>query len=667
MFQKKRDQSIHYRDRRRLLILSCFIFAVFSFLVIQFYKIQITDGEKWAKHANAQHQLYVVEPFKRGVFYSNVHIKEGHPDIPQPLVIDVSKFHLYIDPMMIPTPFRQEIYENLTEHFDLNEKKLSKMRIQFDKESRSRKLKMWIDHEIKSEIMTWWLPYAKKRKIPSNAVYFLQEFHRQYPFGSLLGPVLHTVRETRDEQTYQGIPTGGLELYFNEYLKGKEGMRLLLRSPLRPLDTGQMISHPEHGADIYLTINHYLQAIAEEEIAKAVQQTNATSGWAVMMDPNTGEILALAQYPSFSPSHYREYYNDPNLVEWTQVKSVTDCFEPGSTMKPISAAIALHANELVMSQGKRPIFSPHEKVYVGNGQLPGRSNPMKDVGSYTYLNLNLAVQKSSNIYFAKLIQRVVDNLGEEWYRDQLHTIFGFGGNTGIELPSESHGFLPQPGKDYASGRPEWSTPTPYSLAIGYNMLSTTMQVLKAYAVIANGGYQVSPTLLRKIVKGGEVILDNTKNFEHQERVLSPEICDAVTRALKFVTKVGGSGSRADIHGFTEAGKTSTSEKIVNGAYSKQVHFSSFVGFAPARGARFVLFIGIDEPEFLYIPGIGKSHYGGRCAAPVFKTIMERSLRYLGIEPDDPYGYPKGDPRTDATHADYTAEIAELKELYNKWN
>ncbi len=667
MFQKNRYQSIHYKDRRRLLVLSFFIFALFSCLVIQFYKIQIIDGEKWAKHANAQHQLYVVEPFTRGVFYSNVHIKEGHPDIPQPLVMDVPKFHLYIDPMMIPVSFRQEIYENLNGYLDLTEEELSKMRMQFDRDSRSRLLKMWIDHETKNAIMTWWLPYAKKRKIPSNAVYFLKEFHRKYPFGSLLGAVLHTLRETRDVETHQRIPTGGLELYFDEYLKGKDGMRLLLRSPRRPLETGQVISHPEHGADIYLTINHYLQAIAEEEITKAVQQASATSGWAVMMDSNTGEVLALAQYPSFFPSHYREYYNDPNLVEWTQVKSVTDCFEPGSTIKPISAAIALHANDCVMSQGKPPIFSPHEKVYVGNGHFPGRSHPMKDVGSYKYLNLNLAMQKSSNIYFSKLIQRVVDHLGAEWYRDQLQSIFGFGVSTGMELPSESHGFLPQPGKDYASGRPEWSTPTPYTLAIGYNMMSTTMQVLKAYAVIANGGYQVKPTLLRKIVQKGEVIFDNTQNFALQKRVLSPEICDVVTRALKFVTKVGGSGTRADIHGFTEAGKTSTSEKIVNGVYSKRVHFSSFVGFVPAHSSRFVLFIGINEPEYRYISGIGKSHYGGRCAAPVFKSIMERSLRYLGVEPDDPCGYPKGDPRADATHADYTSEIFDLKELYNKWN
>jgi cell division protein FtsI (penicillin-binding protein 3) len=139
------------------------------------------------------------------------------------------------------------------------------------------------------------------------------------------------------------------------------------------------------------------------------------------------------------------------------------------------------------------------------------------------------------------------------------------------------------------------------------------------------------------------------------------------RAMKFVTKPGGSASKADIFGYTEAGKTATSEKIVNGTYSKKCNISTFIGFAPVKEAQFVLLVAIDEPEFKYIPGVGKNQLGGNCAAPAFREIGLRTLHYLGVEPDDPYGYPVGDPRRDAMKADWVKETQQLKELYEQWN
>jgi len=138
-------------------------------------------------------------------------------------------------------------------------------------------------------------------------------------------------------------------------------------------------------------------------------------------------------------------------------------------------------------------------------------------------------------------------------------------------------------------------------------------------------------------------------------------------ALKSVTKPGGAGARADIPGYTQAGKTGTTEKIVNGTYSKRHHFSSFIGFAPAHHPKFLLYVAIDEPEYRYLPGIGKTYFGGRCAAPTFKHIMERTFKYLGIPPDDPHGYPKDDPRYNMEKADWSAEVKILKELYSQWN
>ncbi len=645
-------------------------------MIIQFFKIQIIEGDRWTKKAYAQHHLVITEPFKRGLFYSNASIKAGHPDFSQPLVIDVPKFHLYIDPESIKEEVRDEMARCLGQLLHLRQPDQEKLRAQFDKKSRSRKLVMWINRDIQSAIQQWWLPYAKAHKMARNALFFVQDYKRSYPFGKLLGQVLHTVREERDAKTCQSIPTGGLELFFNRYLQGKEGKRVILRSPRHPLDAGRVVSHPEDGADVYLTINHYLQAIAEEEIAKAVQKANAKGGWAILMDPRTGEILALAQYPWFDQAHYQQFFNDPQLLEHTKVKAVTDPYEPGSTMKPITMAVCLKANAELQKQGKKPLFIPHEKVATSPCYLPGRSKIVKDLNNsvHPYLNMYLALQKSSNVYMAKMIQRVIDQLGAAWYRKTLQETFGFGIKTGIELPSESCGLLPTPGKKHPNGALEWSGGTPYVMAIGHNILVNSIQMLRSYAILANGGYRVEPTLVRKIIKrkadgSEEVLLDNTcpERVQRFPRVLEPEIVEQLVSAMKAVTKPGGSASRGDIFGYTEVGKTGTSEKIVDGVYSKRDHITTFMGFAPAKEARFVLCIAIDEPEFKYIPGVGRNQLGGMSAAPAFREIGLRTLQYLGVEPDDPHGYPAGDPRYDPAKADWIPEVNALRELYRKWN
>ncbi len=660
--------------RKRLLWISLFLFFLFSLLIVQFFRIQILEGEKWAKAARVQHQLVVIEPFKRGLFYSNASIKQGHPEIPHPFVIDVPKFHLYADPSKIPVAERMEVTKGICAILKTDGQRAVKMAAQFEKKSRSRKLMLWLDRETVDQIEEWWFHFARSKKIPRNALFFIKDYQRSYPFGKLLGPVLHTVRAEKDPQTHQSIPTGGLELIFDRVLQGKEGKKLILRSPKHPLETGKILSEPEDGADVYLTINHYLQAIAEEEIYKAVKNANAKSGWAVLMEPRTGEIWALAQYPGFEPSQYRQYFNDPTLFEHTKIKAVTDPYEPGSTMKPLSLAIALKANSELQKMGRRPIFSPEEKVATFNGSFPGRSKPIHDTRSHRYLNMDMAIQKSSNIYPSRMIQRVVEALGEKWYRDTLQNIFGFGIKSGIELPSESPGLLPTPGKLHPNGRMEWSTPTPYSIAFGHNILANSFQMLRCYAILANGGYDVHPTLVRKIVRtdrAGEkqILLDNTVSdrVKTPTRLLEPEIVERVVKGMKYITKLGGTSPKADISGYTEAGKTGTSEKIIDGIYSKKDHISTFIGFAPLNHPRFVLLIAIDDPEFKYIPGLGKNQHGGHCAAPAFREIGLRTLQYLGVEPDDPHGYPVGDPRRDAEKADWMKEIKALKELYMQWN
>ena len=665
---------MHSEARKRLVWVSLGVFALFCLLIVQFFKIQIIEGDKWTKRAKSQHQLVVTEPFKRGLFYSNTSIKLGHPETPQAFVIDVPKFHLYADPNSIPEKARDEIARKLCGFLRVNGEEAIKLRHQLEKKSRSRKLAVWLDKERCDEINQWWFHYAREKKIVRNALFFMQDYQRSYPFGKLLGQLLHTVREEKDAKSHQPIPTGGLELVFDKMLQGKEGKRLILRSPRHPMETGNILSPPEDGADVYLTINHCLQAIAEEEICKAVKNSNAKGGWAILMEPKTGEIWALAQYPWFEPGKYRDYFNEPRLQENTKVKAIADPYEPGSTMKPLTIALALKANAELKKQGKKPIFSPLEKIATANGSFPGRSKPIHDTRSHGYLNMPLAIQKSSNIYMARLVQRIIEALGDQWYRNALQEIFGFGVKTGIELPSESPCMLPTPGKLHPNGKMQWSKPTPFSIAFGHNVLVSSMQMLRSYAILANGGFDVRPTLVRKVVRkktdgSEEVILDNTtaERVKSFRRLLEPEIAEEVVKAMKYVTKPGGTAPKGDIYGYTEAGKTATSEKIIGGTYSKKNHISTFIGFAPVKNPRFVMLIAVDEPEFKFIPGVGRNQLGGNCCAPAFREIGLRTLQYLGVEPDDPHGFPVGDPRRDEAKADCLKEIKALKELYQQWN
>lgn len=674
MSYKSPDDFSLLGSRKRLVYLSIGMAFLFCLLLLQFYHIQIVEGEKWSKKAKAQHHLTIIEPYKRGTFYSNTTIKEGHLEPPLAFVTDVPKFHLYADMTSLPTDCKETILSKISSSLELPVKEKEKLQIQMSKHSKSRRLAAWISPEKRLEIEGWWGPFARKNKIPRNALFFIQDFKRSYPYGKMLGQILHTVREQRDPKTHAHIPTGGLELMMDPYLKGKEGKRVLLRSPRNALDLGTVVAAPEDGADIFLTINHYLQAICEEEISKGVIKAGAKSGWAIMMDPNTGHILAWAQYPWFEPANYTKFFNTPSLQKETKVKGITDPFEPGSTMKPLTMLICLKANEELKKRGKPPIFSPTEKVATANGNFPGRSKPIHDVRSHPYLNMYMALQKSSNIYMARMIQRVIDALGDEWYRNCLSEIFEFGKKTGIELTSESSGLLPTPGKRHPNGTTEWSKPTPYSISFGHNILVNSLQMVKAYALIANGGYHVQPTLIKKIVKTKddqttEVLLDNDKSTLHKDHVslFSKESLEEVRKGMMYVTKPGGAAARGDIDGYTEIGKTATSEKIVNGTYSKKDNISTFIGFSPAFDPKFVLMVVIDEPESRFIPGVGKNQHGGTCAAPVFKEIGKKTLEYLGVTPDDPFGFPPGDPRRDAEKAIWVKETKALTDLYKSWN
>lgn len=652
----------------RILLLFFGLFFLFSLLVVRFFWLQIIENDKWKKRALAQHQLILDEIPKRGVFYASPVIKKGILTSKVPLVVDIPKYHLFADCIAIPPEIRSEFSEQLAKLLPQNN--ASFLENEFAKPSRARRLCRWLIGEDKERIEKFWFPYAKKHHLPKNALFFQQDFQRSYPYGSLAGSLLQTIREDKDPKTHRSIPTGGLELYYNDLLEGKKGKRLLFKSPRHPLDSGKLLQKAVDGYDIYLTIDPHIQAIVEEALEEGVKRVNAKGGWAVMIDPSNGKILSLAQYPTFDPSDYKSFYTDPIKKNYAQLQAGTYAFEPGSIFKPLTTAVCLVASEEHHKQTGYYLFDINEKMATSPCMLPGRNKILKDLTHHKYLNFAMALQKSSNVYMGKIAKLAVDAKGPLWYRNELKDIFGIGAKVDLPIPSQTSGLLPMPGKSHKGGRPQWSAGTPYTIAMGYNVMVNGLQIARAYCVFANGGYYVEPYLVEKISRmedGKEQIHFERPQGTIRKKVLSESITKLITNSIKYTTKTWGTGRRGDIPGYTEAGKTGTTEKVVNGQYSKVHHFSSFVGFAPEKkNPRFVLYIGIDEPETKYIPGVGKNHLGGYAAAPIFKQIGEKTLRYMGVDRDDPLSLLTSRKKEQGL-ADWEEETEKLRKLYQEWN
>lgn len=655
------------KDKLPLVILTIAVMVCFCLLTGHYYYIMIVQSARWQEKAQRQYSKTIVQIPKRGIFYSNTSILTTHPNEDVPLVVDVERFRLHADPLAIPEELRSQVVQHLVDYLQLSKEQQEQLLVDLSRKTHFRRLLTPLSRAQRSKVLAWWNAFAKRQQLPANALFFTVEYQRSYPFGKLLGQVLHTLADYRDEKTLEALPTGGLELHFNALLKGKIGKKPCLQSPRHLLEVVQAPNEqPLEGVDFHLTINHYLQAVAEEELAKGVKEAQAAGGWVVMMDPFTGHILALAQYPFFYPEQYRLYFNDKTRVEETKVKAICDANEIGSLMKPFTLAICLQANKLLKAAGKPSFFEPEEKIATLDGRFPGRKKPITDVHPKRFVNMDMGLQKSSNVYMARLVERMLRVVPQEWYRQQIVKL-GFGEKTGIELPAESAGMVPTIGKMHPNGALEWSKATPYSLAMGYNILASSLQMVRAYAVLANGGWLVQPTLVRRAERRNEVLIDHTTAVQKVGPILDPDVIQRVLQAMKYVTKYGGTAASANLWGYTEAGKTATTEKIVKGQYSKNNNLATFVGIAPLSHPRFVLLVAIDEPAPIYIPGKGKNSQAGTCAAPIFQKIGTRALEYLGEPFDDPYGFPSSDKRFDSQRADWYKESRVLRELFNEWN
>jgi cell division protein FtsI (penicillin-binding protein 3) len=428
----------------------------------------------------------------------------------------------------------------------------------------------------------------KIRALKLEGVYSLKEPKRFYPNGSLAAHVLGFVG--LDE-----VGLAGVEQFYDERIRG-EGGKVFVETDAhrRPYSSFEVASRP--GQAVVLTIDQMTQYRTERALVAAVEAARAKSGTAIVLDPRTGEILALANAPSFDSNNARTASPESRINEALQ-----NIYEPGSTFKIVAYSAAIEEG----------LVKPEDRIECQMGSITVAGRVIRDHHPFGTLTIADALAKSSNVAAIKLGLRV----GDERMHDYI-TRFGFGSRTGVELPGETMGLV------RAVGR--WQPSSIGSIAIGQEVGVTPLQMAAAFGALANGGVRVAPHLVREIRAA-----DGTPTFQatpEERRVVSAETARSLRGMLEGVT-LNGTAKRAQLDGYTAAGKTGTAQKIdpVTKAYSQTKYIGSFVGFAPVENPAVVIIVVIDEPMGAY--------HGGDVAAPVFREIAEQILPDLNVAPD----------------------------------
>lgn len=430
----------------------------------------------------------------------------------------------------------------------------------------------------------------KLKQLDLVGVGFIAETKRYYPKRKLAASTLGFVGLDN-----QGL--AGVEHYHQSVLKGSPQRSVLEKDARgRFLWTTAYAQEMNRGKrDVVLALDEVIQYIAERELSKQVKEYQAKSGLAIVMDPFTGAVYALASAPEFNPNNYPAY--SQNL--WRN-NAVASAYEPGSIFKPIVAAATLEEG---LAGPDDIFFCENGSFNIGKAHIGEASNHQ-----FGWLTLRNIIAKSSNIGAIKIAQ----SLGNQrFYQYMLK--FGFGRKLGIDLPGEASGTLRHIN--------DWSGLSLASMSFGHEISVTPMQMVSAMAAIANGGVLVKPRVTQSILNNG--VLEKTFKPEGIETVLSEDTSRQMINILKSVVKTG-TGAKAAVPGFEVAGKTGTAQKIdpATHSYSKSKYLASFIGFVPADAPRLVILVMIDEPE--------KSYWGGEVAAPVFQKIARKTLRYLHI-------------------------------------
>ena len=408
-----------------------------------------------------------------------------------------------------------------------------------------------------------------------------REYRRYYPAGEVTS---HVLGFTNIDDSGQE----GLELAYDSWLKGLPGSKRVLKDRLgRVIENIESIRTPDPGKQLVLSIDRRVQYLAYRELKAAVNHYKARAGTLIMLDVNTGEIIAMVGQPSYNPNN-RTGLKSGNYRN----RALTDVFEPGSTLKPFTIAAALESGlyDLETTIDTRPgIFKVGDHI-------------IRDHRNYGVIDLATVIKKSSNIGASKIAL----SLEPQDFWTTLARV-GFGQTTGSGFPGEVSGFL--------NSYNNWSEVEQATMSFGYGMSVTALQLARAYMVFATDGMML-PVSFLKVTEPVSA-----------SRVFSASVARQVREMLEAVVQKGGTGYRASIEGYRVSGKTGTVHKTVAGGYSEDRYLSLFAGMAPASKPRLVAVVIIDEPQ-------GDQYYGGLVAAPVFSSVMAGALRLLDVPPDD---------------------------------
>lgn len=553
----------------RITTVFCGFILLLAIIILRAFQLQIIEKDRLTQLVERQYLRYVDLSPKRGTIYDRKK---------RELAISIEVDSAYARPGKIKN--KKEIAKKLSPILNTSYRNL-KNKLASDSPF------VWLKRKISPS-------QAKKIKdLNLEGIGFIEESKRFYPNKELASHCLGFA-----DLDLKGLE--GIELNYESYLKGKPGYILVERDALGRNIHTQNIKQVDttKGYNLQLTIDKTIQYFVEKALEEGVQKSRAKAGVAIVMVPQTGEILALAVHPTFNPNNFWDY----SPSQWRN-RAVTDSFEPGSTFKIF----------LISSALEEGIFQPQDIFYCENGSYPLGNRVIHDVHKYGWLTLTKIIKHSSNIGACK----IAENLGRETFYSYIRK-FGFGGKTGIDLPGETSGLLTLPYK--------WSRIRLGTISFGQGLSIPPIQLITALSAIANGGVLMKPYLVKTIFDDkGKII----KEFHPEERgrVISQRTARQVTSILKTVVEKGGTGVNASIPGFKIAGKTGTAQKVdqLTKQYSDHKTTSSFIGFLPADEPKLAVLVIIDEPE-----GIS---YGGTVAAPVFKEAASHIIRYLNIPPN----------------------------------
>lgn len=552
--------------RQRLIVMAV-IFAAWAIgIEARLFVLQVRDHDSLVARAERQHMRTVTAPAKRGEIYD----RQGRL-----LAYSVDADTIYA----VPTEIKDAVATAAALCGALDECPKKEREQLVERLSRQRAF-VYVRRRV--------TPLEAKRiaALDLDGIGFMKESKRFYPNRELAANLLGYVG-------LDNVGLHGVEAAFDAVVRGRPGT-LLIQTDARSHAFSRLERTPTSGSAIELSLDEHLQYIAERELAAGVAENNAEGGAAVIMDPHTGEVLAMANWPTFNPNVF-------NLAspEMRRNRAVQDLYEPGSTFKIVTASAAFEEH----------VVTPDELIDTQGGSIsfPGRK-PIRDTHDYGILSFTDVIVKSSNVGAIKVGLK----LGPERLGLYINR-FGFGRPISEDFPGESPGIVWNPAKLNDSALA--------SVSMGYQVGVTPLQMAAAVSSVANGGTLLEPRLLRTVIRDGVATRTRPNPLR---RTISPATANTLTAIMEEVVE-RGTATRAKVDGFTVAGKTGTAAKLVDGRYSATNYNASFVGFVPSRQPALTIIVVIDSPHT-------HGHTGGIAAAPVFKRIAEASLRYLGVAP-----------------------------------